>query len=90
LICTGDEHDSCFRNGAVFAPGDPMSEADAWETSDELIISALNERVDELEREIACLQREVALWKDRCVAEQQAHEATVKWFNEQLQLEQGL
>jgi hypothetical protein len=56
---------------------------------DELIISALNERMDELELEIACLKREVELWKERVVAEQQAHEATVKWFNEQLHMEQG-
>jgi hypothetical protein len=67
-----------------------MSEADAWETSDELIISALNEHVDKLELEIACLKREVQLWKDRCVKEQEAHEASVKWFNEQLHMQMEL
>lgn len=41
-------------------------------------IRAWFDEVSRLEGKIADLQDEVELWKDRCGAERQAHEATIK------------
>jgi hypothetical protein len=43
--------------------------------------SAFDALIDQLEAEIVRLQLEVELWKDRCAAERQAHEATIEHYD---------